>query len=128
MRLIRSAGSRRVVTVLLTLSLLVISQQRVRANHVYLIAAEFAAIGAAVGAAVWFVMRKGDDPADPSTPDPPPASTSTRWRSLPAMAQTVFDKQFGVQFQRGNASATLTTRCGTNRAARPLQPVCGNAR
>ncbi len=96
MRLGRSVGAGRVVTVLLTLSLLAISQQQVKADHIILYAAGFAAIGAAAGAAVWLIMRNGDDPPDPSTQDSPTASHSTPWRPLPAMVQVAFEKQFGT--------------------------------
>ena len=108
MRLIRSAGGRRLVTVLLTLSLLALSHQPVGASHESGEAIGAIALVAVLGGAIlaaWLIMRDDDDPPDPSTTDSPTASRSTPWRPSPGMAKGAFEKQFGRSVRFPGASA-----------------------
>ena len=108
MRLSQSTGRRRVVTCLLTLSLLAFGvpgqgQLRLEATNggcdegcVALIAAMIA--GSAVGA--YFLIRAITGRNKPDPPDPNPTSQTTRktdrWRPLPAWVQSSVDQEFGI--------------------------------
>ena len=108
MRLNQSTGRRRVVTCLLTLSLLAFGVpgqglQRLEATNgglaaeqVIIIAAIIA--GSAVGA--YFIVRaiRGRDKPDPPDPNPTSQTRKTdRWqRPLPAWLQSAADLEFGV--------------------------------
>lgn len=108
MRLSQSTGRRRVVTCLLTLSLLAFGvpgqgQLRLEASHEEAEKRGFILLGVAIAAAVaatYFTIRaiKGRNKPDP--PDPNTTSQTTRktdrWRPLPPWLQSVADREFGT--------------------------------
>ena len=96
MKLTRAEIARSIMTLVVMLLLLTISQQSVEARHIQTIGTTAAVVGVGVGLLVWAFMRDGDDQPDPSTPARPTARAAP-WRPVPVIAENVFEEQFGIR-------------------------------
>ena len=117
---------RQILALILTLSLVALSESRVRANHEVVILTAVVA-GAAAGAVVWLLSRESDDPPDPSPPDSTETSRSGQWRPwrpTPAAVEAVLDEAFGVRFRSETAFGARASSCRAGDLVGPPLPAC----